>query len=95
MSNKGPMWQVALMAGLVTAVVGYVFAGARLDWKSWDIAAIILLPVFMSYKSAITRHNGGHFAWGFSALRRCQSFSWSPTDAGSGGRKRESGASWR
>ena len=47
MSVKGPMWQVALMAGLVTAVVGYVFAGARLDWKSWD-TAIILLPVFMS-----------------------------------------------
>ena len=64
MSNKGPMWQVALMAGLVTAVVGYVFAGARLDWKSWDIAAIILLPVFMSYKSAITRHDGPHFASG-------------------------------
>jgi hypothetical protein len=64
MSNKGPMWQVALMAGLVTAVVGYVFAGARLDWKSWDIAAIILLPVFMSYKSAITRHDSHHFAPG-------------------------------
>ena len=65
MSNKGPMWQVALMAGLVTAVVGYVFAGARLDWKTQDIAAIVYPS--SSAPECHRAASGGHLHRGFSA----------------------------